>query len=474
MPDVTDRSARGGECPSPDGKRVVIVGGGAAGLAAAYTLKKRGMAPVLLEADSRAGGRMAGEAVDGFSVDAGADFFCSTYDTAFRLCRELDVPLVRSRMRLGWFVDGRWTTTTPGLSPGNLLRNFPAARALGFLSPRAMLPSFKLFRGLFRQSEHLSFASDSRLAELDGDETFGEHLERLGVTEDLHTAFRGFLEMTMGRVEDSGEAYMRTYLREMFLNADRLHVPETGAAALSRALADACGDAVRVSTPVRSVAVKDGSATGVAVDGAFIEADAVICAVPPSKAGSIVPGLPAAVRRALGGIAYSSGCRAVIGLDHPPLPAGWHGALYPEDDSPLLLDRSINLPSCAPPGKSTLDLLVGRRRAEELIPLDDDEIKRELLRDARRNPPPGSRLPGDDEGLFSRVYRWEEAVCMGPPGMFTAVADARRRLAREIPNLLLAGDYTRVPSVNGALASGVAAAEHALDVSRVRRQSPAS
>ena len=199
--------------------------------------------------------------------------------------------------------------------------------------------------------------------------------------------------------------------------------------------------------------------TGVAVDGETIEADAVICAVPPSRVSEIIPDLPAGIRQTLGNITYSSGCRVVIGLDRPPLPPGWHGALYPEDDTPLLLDRSINMPSCAPPGKSTLDLLVGRDRAKELLPLDDEDIKRRMLRDARLNPPPGSHLPDEDEGLFWRVYRWDEAVCMGPPGMFTAVVDIRRQLGREIPNLFLAGDYTRVPSVNGALASGVGAAE---------------
>ena len=442
-----------------DMKRVVIVGGGAAGLSAAYTLKKRGFNPVLLEAGDRVGGRLVGDTIDGFSIDTGADFFCSSYDTAFRLCDELGLPLVRSKMRLGWFRNGRWTTTTPSLSPGNLLRNIPAARALGLLSPRAMLASSKLFRSLFRQSEYLSFASHSRLAELDGEETFGQYLGRLGVPENLQVTFRGFLEMTMGHIEDSGEAYMLTYIREMLLNAHKLQVPEKGASALSQALADACGDAIRVSTPVRSLVIEDGAVTGVSVDGETIEADAVICAVPPARVPEVVPGLPNAVRQTLDSITYSSGCRVVIGLDRPPLPPGWHGALYPEGDTPLLLDRSINLPACAPPGMSTLDLLVGRDRAKELLALDDEEIKRRMLCDARRNPPPGSRLPDDEEGLFWRVYRWQEAVCMGQPGMFTAVADIRRQLGRDIPNLFLAGDYTSVPSVNGALASGVGAAE---------------
>lgn len=53
---------------------------------------------------------------------------------------------------------------------------------------------------------------------------------------------------------------------------------------------------------------------------------------------------------------------------------------------------------------------------------------------------------------------------MGPPGMFTAVADIRRRLSRDIQNLRLAGDYMGVPSVNGALASGISAAEEVADL----------
>lgn len=194
-----------------------------------------------------------------------------------------------------------------------------------------------------------------------------------------------------------------------------------------------------------------------------IEVDAVVCAVPATKVPDLIPGLPAPIRRALGKVTYSSGCRVVIGLDRPPLPPGWHGALYAEDDTPLLLDRSIDLPCCVPPGKSTLDLIVGRDRGQELLSLDDDEIIRELLCDARRVPPPASALPCDGEGIFRRVYRWREAVCMGCPGMFSAIADMRRHIGREIGNLFFAGDYMRIPSVNGALASGVDAAEEVAD-----------
>ena len=405
------------------------------------------------------GGRLAGEVVDGFSIDSGADFFCSSYDVAFRICDELGLPLVRSQMKLGWFRNGRWVTSTPGLSGANLLRNVPAAMALGLMSPKALWPEMRLFKEIYDEPEFLNFSSSSRLAEHDGDETFGEHLDRLGIPDSVKMTFQGFLEMTMGHVELSGESYMRAYLAEMLVHADQIYVPENGAATLAKALAEKCSDAIRVATPVNSVVIRDGAVSGVAVEDEVIEADAVICAVPPSKAVKLIPDLPSDVRQVLGDVKYSTGCRVVIGLDHPPLPLGWNGALYPEDDTPLMLDRSINLPECVPEGMSTLDLLVGRERAEELISLDDGEIKCKMLGQVRKNPPPGSSLPDDDEGVFTRVYRWQEAVCMGLPGMFKDVAEARRNLGNEVKNLFLAGDYTRVPSVNGALTSGVETAE---------------
>ena len=249
------------------------------------------------------------------------------------------------------------------------------------------------------------------------------------------------------------------------LHSGKVYMPERGIGSLSEALATACSDAIRVSTPVRRIVVADGTATGVVVDGETIESDAVICAVPGTKVPDLIPDLPEETRRALGTVSYSTGCRVVIGLDHSPLPPGWHGALYPEDDdTPLLLDRTAFLPDCAPPGKSILDLLIGRDRARELIPLDDEEIKRQLLGAARRKAPPGSALPGDDEGLFYRVYRWEEALCMGTPGMLAAVAKIPGQLAERIDNLVLAGDYMRVPSVNGALSSGESAAIEVADL----------
>lgn len=451
------------------GNRVVIVGGGFAGLSAAYELRKRGLDPTLLEDRAWAGGRGAGERVDGFWVDRGAFVLTSTYDTAFDLCRELNLPLVGSTMKFGHRRNGRWVTTTPDQSPLSFLRQLPAAYAMGFLSPAGMRAGYRVMRQMYREAEHLSFSGDSPLAEIDDGESYGEYLERLNVPANMRTTIGAPLEMILGDPMPAGQALMRAYTGETMLHQGRVFMPEKGIGSFSLALAEACADSIRLSTPARRIAVADGAVTGVVTDGATIPADAVICAVPGTKVAGLVPGLPDSVRAALGMVSYSTGCRVVIGLDRAPLPRGWYGALYPEDDqAPLLMDRSVFLPACAPPGKSILDLLIGRDRARELIPRSDAEIKRALLAAARRNAPPGSALPADDEGLFFRVYRWEEALCMGLPGMLAAAAGIPAQLAGSIPNLFLAGDYMGIPSVNGALASGRRAAESAADLLAAR------
>ncbi len=77
--------------------------------------------------------------------------------------------------------------------------------------------------------------------------------------------------------------------------------------------------------------------------------------------------------------------------------------------------------------------------------------------------PDGAYIPDDSEILFTRVYRWPEAICLAPPGMFTAIRELNDGKRGTVKNLILAGDYTaNMPSMNGALASGIVAAEKAM------------
>src|SRR5260370_27018111 len=83
--------------PRGDPMRLVVVGGGVTGLAAAHRAvelaRERGIALelVLLEARERLGGTIATERAGGFLVEAGPDSFLSEKPWALALCRRLGI-----------------------------------------------------------------------------------------------------------------------------------------------------------------------------------------------------------------------------------------------------------------------------------------------------------------------------------------------------------------------------------------------
>src|ERR1044071_9432157 len=76
-------------------KRIVVIGGGIAGLAAAHRIieiaKKKSLSIdlTLLEASQRLGGSIATEKVGDFLIEAGPDSFITEKPWALRLCERL-------------------------------------------------------------------------------------------------------------------------------------------------------------------------------------------------------------------------------------------------------------------------------------------------------------------------------------------------------------------------------------------------
>ena len=68
---------------------VAVIGGGISGLAAAWTLHKRGVPYLLLEAGERFGGVVRTEREQGFVIEAGPDAMLAQKPEAIALCREL-------------------------------------------------------------------------------------------------------------------------------------------------------------------------------------------------------------------------------------------------------------------------------------------------------------------------------------------------------------------------------------------------
>ena len=67
----------------------VVIGGGIAGLAAAYELRERRASYVVLDAASRPGGVILSEQIDGFTIDAGPDALLIQKPEAIGLCKAI-------------------------------------------------------------------------------------------------------------------------------------------------------------------------------------------------------------------------------------------------------------------------------------------------------------------------------------------------------------------------------------------------
>jgi oxygen-dependent protoporphyrinogen oxidase len=80
-----------------DARRIVVIGGGITGLAAAHRLielreeKSLALEVVLLEANNRLGGSISTQRMDGFLIEEGPDAFISTKPWALKLCQRLGI-----------------------------------------------------------------------------------------------------------------------------------------------------------------------------------------------------------------------------------------------------------------------------------------------------------------------------------------------------------------------------------------------
>jgi oxygen-dependent protoporphyrinogen oxidase len=146
---------------------VVIVGGGIAGLAAAYELHKRSRSFVILERAPRTGGVIISEAVGNFVVDGGPDALLTQKPEGIALCEELGIGgrLVPTKLpRLAY------------VQRGGRLHALPANSVLGI--PTRFGPFFRT--GLFTWVGKLRMAAEMFVPPRQdgGDESIGAFMRR--------------------------------------------------------------------------------------------------------------------------------------------------------------------------------------------------------------------------------------------------------------------------------------------------------
>jgi monoamine oxidase len=267
-----------------EGRRVVVIGAGFAGLAAADALRARGTEVTVLEARDRVGGRVWSVPFGGGAVvERGAEFVLPDYEVMQGLAARFGIPLVLKGTPYG----RRTAVGEEAVAEDELEAAFerigrgPPAGAASVGEAIAALEFEPRTAALLRT--RVAISNGHPVDDLD-----------VAVLEESASTFGDFANYTLAG----------------------------GNMRLADALAADLGDALRLSSPVRRIRWSDAGVT-VATDGAEIDADTAVIAIPTLPLGEIDfdPPLEGATASALRAITYGQNSKLFIGLRTPAPPS---------------------------------------------------------------------------------------------------------------------------------------------------------
>lgn len=453
-------------------RRVVVVGAGIAGLAAAHRLLARPARDVevaLYDAAPRAGGTIGTERPDGFTIETGADTFITDKPWALALCERLglsdELIATRPGERRTWVVrNGRLAPL-----PDGFLMMAPTA-----LWPLAASPLFS-WRGKLRMALDLVLPA----RRTGDDESLGafvrrrlgrEALERVAdpLVGGIYTADpdRLSLAATMPRFQEMERTH-GSVIRGLRHAADARGTAGAryGLFASHRdgmgGLIDALVARLPPDTLQTGVAVRDLEPTArgwrVRLDARGVEADAVVLAVPSFVAASLVAPFDAALAAELDAIAYASSATVTLAVRADvvgPALRGF-GFVVPFAEHRRLIActfASRKWEGRAPEGFELLRAFLGGARNPEVVEEDDAALVRIACEELR------ALLGVSIEPVLTRVGRHRRAMPQYAVGHLDRIAAIEAR-TRALPGLALAGAAYRGVGIPDCVRSGEAAAD---------------
>lgn len=420
------------------GARVVIVGGGMSGLAAAYELTLRRVPFVLCEAAPTLGGVVRTERVDGFVIDAGPDALLTQKPAAIDLCRELGLgDRLRPQAQRGSF-----------LVRGGALRPLPEASVFGiptdwwpFATSRAFSTRGKLrmaaeyvlpgrpaagdesiasFMGRRFGREAVDYLADPLLAGIHGGDAARLSMQALfprfvDMERQHGSLIRGFRTAMRGRTGPPPAPFV---------------APLGGLSEMVDALVAALPPAA-LRRGVRVDAIESIGRLGYCLhldDGVTMIADAVLLATPPRITATMVRGLDPALAGACAGIPAVSAVTAALAYPKAAVrhPLGGTGVVVPRSEGmsiSALTWVSSKWEGRAPEGHVLLRAYLGGARDPGAIDLTSDVLLARAQRDV-------ARLIGvTADPILARVYRWPHANAQQEVGHLSLIAQIEDRLA---------------------------------------------
>ena len=456
-----------------DTNRVLIVGGGIAGLSAAYRLSAAVPTPeiVLVESSNRLGGKLVTDYVGGCVVEGGADSFLASKPQATDLCRELgiDTDLVGTRPeKRGSYVmkDGELHPIPEGLTglvPSRLepllASNLFTAAGKRRIAAEPSRPA----RTTDEDESLLSFI-DRRF----GREAYDRLIEPLmagiyagdGSQLSVRAAFPQLqqMEQTAGSVVAALNSAPRPVQpRSGFLT------PRQGLAFLVRSLrAHLHGTSVLQGRSAQSVMRRVGGYSVSLDGGSRLDARAVVLATPVHVSASLLESAMPELAAPLHAIPAVSS--AIVALSYRdldiPNPVEGYGYVVPRHEGrPVLACTWVSnkFPDRAPPGVSLIRVFLGRAGQQDMTNLSDADLV-QVARDELQDVTGTTHSP-----LFTRVFRWPKAMPQYTLGHRERISAVEQTLQSET-GLFLAGNAYAGVGIPDCIRSGERAADGALRV----------
>lgn len=402
--------------PAP---RIVIVGAGMAGLAAAWECHRRGLRPLVLESAPRVGGVVTTRHEEGLVLDGGPDAFLYTKPGARVLCDELSLgsELVETLPPRGAFI-----------LAGDAFHALPEGGALGVPVRARSFASSRLlsWRGKLRVA---SEPFRPRRRARDGEDEsagaffrrrFGDELaERLAqpLLGGIHAGRLDALSAqavipTLVAIEQRGASVWLTLRRQasggypggVFRSFARgmARLPQ----ALEAALPAGCLQTGAAVTRLRRAA---GGFALELREGAPVEADIVLLTVPAWQAMPLLGDVAAEAAELCGTVPYVSTATALLAYPAAAFPTPGRGSGYViaqrDTDDPVMAVTWVTgkWPGRAPAGTVLVRVFFGGAGHEDVLALDDAALVAAGHAHLARwwgagGPPP-----------FARVFRWMRA-----------------------------------------------------------------
>jgi oxygen-dependent protoporphyrinogen oxidase len=439
---------------------VVVIGGGAAGLATAYDLRKNGYDVILLEEQNYPGGRISTVHSNGFHAESGGAVITEGEAATLNLLNELSVgPLIDLGLHgLDLFM-GKKTVHLTRMDgrvggPRDLWSLIRFAFAAGKVGPNARFPGPGLLLGyraalkaIKKEKVFLKYPYDPNARANWDTTTFAEFLDR------FHPSLREFvdlqLQVTAGEISDRISLFWGLLTFNWNIEGSFYWLND-GAASFPLTLAAKLGDRVRLNSRVASV--KSGSEVLIEYSGeagpGTLTAKAVVLAVPPSAVLRIVSDLEEGKKKALAAVPFGSYivihfiCRKNFWADK--IKGG-----YLNCSTTVFADILDSTRGQKGEG-GIISCFIAGPEARRLIDASDPEIISEVERDLERV------FPGALQHVTGRMTkRWHEAIPYFNPGYGQLI----ERLKQPQGRMFFCGDYTEGAGIHDAVVSGLRSSE---------------